>query len=740
MSMKLALPLVSIIVPVYNVEKYLAECLDSIIDQTYDILEVILVNDCSTDGSGDIANYYAKKDSRIKVIHKSRNEGLYAARLTGLDAAEGDYFTTIDSDDYVDRRYIDELVQSALDKGSDIVSSGGLVFVFPNEMKNYALPFSPKTTESIGSDYQRYIACIADERDGMRWSMCGRLFKRDIFIQAKQHLSTVRSRLIMAEDLLTFSVLVYFAGSSSSTGTYRYYYRQNEESTLNAKDPDIIAGQLADVKLVLKTLRGFIKDVDNYDRYKKSFEEFESNLSAEHEYRASHLTRKFRKNVKPSKKSRILCPSPFGNFNGGGEKSSYVLWRWLNKAYDVIIVLPYDASDEYIEACERDGISYVCGDYMHAVRGGGKAVATIHSFIEEYKPSIVFPSLYFEDAFWAAALTNTPCVFLNYGMFEMLLVDGSSSQDDIIRIGNLLKLSNVVVANSLYGVDASRQYGRGAILAWSYTETPKIKLRTDKKATRLIYPARIDEGKQQLQLIEGIKILRENRIDTQALLLGAEVGELDAPGGYLAVVNQYVESNNLEGVEVLPWKSNPWEEFGANDIYVSTTKSEAVGRATLEAVSLGIPILIPDIQGHREYREVLGMADEHFYIPGDMDDFARKAEYLTTHLEEVKKKVKLYQKRVKEAFNEDACGEALLPALEDIIGKGNPGFYSYVKNIFIDDIVKQGLINSLETENSRLRAELNDKDIELSSHQGIKRSIKLTVDNIKRRARYGKKR
>ncbi len=740
MSTKMKPPLVSIIVPIYNVEKYLAECLDSILVQVYDNLDIILVDDCSTDKSGKIADDYAIKDSRIRVIHKTRNGGLYAARLTGFSAAKGDYFATIDSDDYVDSRYVSELVQAALREGVDIVSSGGLVFVFPDETKNYPLSFAPKTTESIGSDYQQYVECIAEEQDGMRWSMCGRLLKREIFMQAKQHLLSVKHRVTMAEDLLTFSILVYFAASSSSTGTYRYYYRQNDESTLNTKDPDTVQGQLLDVRLVLGILKKFIKKVDDYEQFEMNFEQFETHLIAEHEYRARQLTRKFRKNIQLTGKLRIVCPSPFGDFNGGGERSSYALWRWLNQFYDVIIMLPYDASSEYIEASERDGISYICGDYMHAVRGGGKAVATIHAVIEEYGPAILFPSLYFEDAFWAAAITNTPCVFLNYGIFEMLSMDSINQQHDIMRISNLLKLSNIVVANSLYGVDVAKQYGRDAILSWSYTERPEVKLQTG-KTTRLIYPARIDEGKQQLKLVEGASKLRKKGIDIQVLLLGAESEDVNGISGYLADINRYVKSNKLESlVKVLPWNTNPWEEFNTNDIYVSATSTEAVGRATLEAVELGIPILIPDIQGHREYREVLGMSDEYFYVPGDMDDFTRKAEYLINHLVDIKKKAKLYQKKAEVAFSEDACNEAIVSALESIINTGNPGFYSYGKNIFIEGVMRQEYIYRLEKKNARLSTKLDVKNRELSSYLGIKRSAKLTAGNITRRIKYGKER
>lgn len=98
-------PLVSVIIPIYNVEKYLGKCLDSVINQDYKNIEIILINDGATDNSLNIAIDYQKKDKRIKVFSQ-KNQGLSAARNTGLDKAVGDYITFIDSDDYVSKDYV----------------------------------------------------------------------------------------------------------------------------------------------------------------------------------------------------------------------------------------------------------------------------------------------------------------------------------------------------------------------------------------------------------------------------------------------------------------------------------------------------------------------------------------------------------------------------------------------------------------------------------------------------------
>lgn len=102
--------LISVIVPVYNVEKYLRKCIDSIINQTYTNLEIILVDDGSPDNCGKICDEYSKKDNRIKVIHKE-NGGLSDARNVGIKSAKGKYITLIDSDDYVTKDYVEFLYQ-----------------------------------------------------------------------------------------------------------------------------------------------------------------------------------------------------------------------------------------------------------------------------------------------------------------------------------------------------------------------------------------------------------------------------------------------------------------------------------------------------------------------------------------------------------------------------------------------------------------------------------------------------
>lgn len=116
-------PLISVIIPVYGVEKYIAQCLESVIDQTYKNLEIIVINDGTKDRSAEIAKEYAAKDSRIKV-YDFKNGGLSVARNRGLEIATGEYISYLDSDDWLDTKMYETLLETAMKNEADMVKCG----------------------------------------------------------------------------------------------------------------------------------------------------------------------------------------------------------------------------------------------------------------------------------------------------------------------------------------------------------------------------------------------------------------------------------------------------------------------------------------------------------------------------------------------------------------------------------------------------------------------------------------
>ena len=125
--------LISIIVPVYNVELYLNECINSIRNQTYKNLEIILIDDGSTDNSGKICDEYAKIDSRIVVIHKE-NKGVTSARKVGVEIANGKYIGFVDSDDYIDKEMYKNMLKKILETDADFIDCGCIRFSDSNNI------------------------------------------------------------------------------------------------------------------------------------------------------------------------------------------------------------------------------------------------------------------------------------------------------------------------------------------------------------------------------------------------------------------------------------------------------------------------------------------------------------------------------------------------------------------------------------------------------------------------------
>lgn len=160
---------VSIIIPVYNVEDYVSDCINSVIDQSYRNIEIILINDGSTDKSGDICKTIAKHDSRI-IYLKKENGGLSSARNYGLKKATGDFIFFLDSDDYLVKNAIELLVQEQKRSGSDIVSSA---FCMQKKEKGSTSPCK-YTTFISGDNSLFFLQNITNQA-------CAKLYKKELF-------------------------------------------------------------------------------------------------------------------------------------------------------------------------------------------------------------------------------------------------------------------------------------------------------------------------------------------------------------------------------------------------------------------------------------------------------------------------------------------------------------------------------------------------------------------------------
>ena len=225
-------PRISIIVPVYNVDKYLDRCLNSILKQTYQNLEIILVDDGSTDNSPKLCDEYATKDNRIIVIHQE-NSGLASARNTGLENSTGDFVGFVDSDDWIELDTYNYCVGLINKFNSDIIE-----FQLGYAYNDEKFPFrNEKLIEYKGKEIlQHYMYCTTTGKGG-DYSVCVCLFKKEL-------LEDVRFRTGKINEDIDFKYKVYSRASTLiNTNIAKYYYFQQSESVsmggLRRKDFDL---------------------------------------------------------------------------------------------------------------------------------------------------------------------------------------------------------------------------------------------------------------------------------------------------------------------------------------------------------------------------------------------------------------------------------------------------------------------------------------------------------------------
>ena len=170
-------PLVSIVIPAYNIAPYIARCLDSVLAQTLKNLEIICVDDGSSDGTGDILDEYAKRDARIQVLHKP-NEGVTAARLDGIKASTGDFIGFVDGDDVIDADMYERLVRAILLHSADIAHCGH-VMLWDGEIVEYSCTRGRGDYVQAGEE-----AVVQLLRGEIEPGLCDKLYRRKLFDSA----------------------------------------------------------------------------------------------------------------------------------------------------------------------------------------------------------------------------------------------------------------------------------------------------------------------------------------------------------------------------------------------------------------------------------------------------------------------------------------------------------------------------------------------------------------------------
>lgn len=216
--------LVSIIVPVYKVEKYLDRCVQSLINQTYKNLEIILVDDGSPDTCGKMCDGYAQKDKRIKVIHK-QNGGMSSARNAGLDIAKGEYLAFVDSDDWVHENFIQTLFDKLKEHKADVVCCSVIDMI---ENTGEEIPNIPvqsdtaiKGTEILKKYYENYTKILT-----VVWN---KIYKREMFEKLRYPVGRIYEDASIILNILSSCEKIVIIPDPL------YFYRKREDSIMRSK-------------------------------------------------------------------------------------------------------------------------------------------------------------------------------------------------------------------------------------------------------------------------------------------------------------------------------------------------------------------------------------------------------------------------------------------------------------------------------------------------------------------------
>lgn len=268
-------PLFSVIVPVYNTEAYLEQCMESLTEQTFKDFEVILIDDGSTDRSSQICDRYQKKYENIKVIHK-KNGGLVSARERGIQEACGQYVGYVDADDWVDIRLLEQVKKVVDDYEPDMITFNPILeFSNRSEKKILTVEVGIYDKEKMKTDIYPFMLYNKKEKFynfGIYPAVWNKFIKRDLILKNR----CTDYRITMGEDAACTYCNVLDAESLYIMPQYLYHYRQNEASMTNTYD----AERFIKYKLLLDYM-DHVLDTDHY--------EMKRQLEAHKAFRVKHV-------------------------------------------------------------------------------------------------------------------------------------------------------------------------------------------------------------------------------------------------------------------------------------------------------------------------------------------------------------------------------------------------------------------------------------------------------------------
>ncbi|MGL5015769.1 MAG: glycosyltransferase family 2 protein [Bacteroidales bacterium] len=271
---------VSIVIPIYNVEKYIERCLFSCINQTYKDLEIICVNDGSPDNSSEIIDRFVENDSRV-VHYKKSNEGLCLARKSGVEVATGNYIFHLDGDDYLPNNAIEDLLSFAINENLDIVK-GCLDFVSEDDSLIRVFRFNAKGVLSADEFTTQMFSCKF-------WTLAGSLIRKEIYGNNIVALKEV----VSGEDLISLLQLATYSNRLGFVDNCVYYYVKHETSIMATRRVLPIEGRISFITTIFDIQQRIKGSISNelYLLLSEALIEAAVNISRQYKLRTSKLDR-----------------------------------------------------------------------------------------------------------------------------------------------------------------------------------------------------------------------------------------------------------------------------------------------------------------------------------------------------------------------------------------------------------------------------------------------------------------
>ncbi len=270
------LPLISVVVPVYGTEQYLKKCLDSLLEQTYRNLQVILVDDASPDNADLVIRKYLSRFRNVKYVRHSCNKGLFQARISGAEEADGDYIAFLDSDDYISSDFYRILVKKAIQTGADIVVSN-TVFEDADGTQTirqfYKLCFEKETL--LGNEIRDTF--FGQQGYCFSWhTVWNKIYARDLWNECLKYYKQMDRHLIMTEDIAFSVPLLYSARKLTFDYSASYYYCKHPKASTDAANISHkkFVKNMQDLKCAFDFAEEYLNSQDADEKIKKNFLEF----------------------------------------------------------------------------------------------------------------------------------------------------------------------------------------------------------------------------------------------------------------------------------------------------------------------------------------------------------------------------------------------------------------------------------------------------------------------------------